>query len=658
MYDTKAVKNYEKGRVYQQKGRLPEAERAYKKAIKINRDFVEAHNNLGNILLDRGRLKEAAASFRNAVKLQPDHSMLLVNLGNVLQLLGEFEQAIECFQKVFKQDPKFVGAYINAGNAFRSLGRLDEAKAAYRQAIKIEPRNADGFNNLGSLLIAQSEFDDAVDNFTKAIEIDSRHRGAYNGLGNALLARGELDPAIAAYQKAIEIDPLHKDAHNGLGNALNDQGQKAEAILCYQKAIEIDARHEQAFNGLGNALSDMGESEKAIAAYRQAIEINPAHREAHAGLGYALSDMGEIDNAIESLRKAIEINPQHAEAYRFLSNNKKFEKYDADMRAMEALYLNQKLPAEQKMKLAFGLGKAYEDIGNYEKSMESVLQATQLKRASIDYSLSDTTEMFSQIKHTFSPEFFSAHQDTGCQDQTPIFILGMPRSGTSLVEQILASHPDVFGAGEIIDLMTLTGASTIDDSSRHYQEIVADHDSRALEDLGNEYISSIRSHSEDARYITNKTPENFLRIGFINAILPNARIIHLTRDPMDNCLSVFKNLLATAYDYSYDLAELGHYYKLYLELMEHWRTTLPGFIYDQSYEQLVADPENQIGKLLEYCKLPWHDACLEFHQTRRKVKTSSNAQVRRPIYQDSVKLWKHYENQLEPLQAAIYDSKQ
>ena len=309
------------------------------------------------------------------------------------------------------------------------------------------------------------------------------------------------------------------------------------------------------------------------------------------------------------------------------------------------------------MKLAFGLGKAYEDIGNYEKSMESVLAATRLKRASCDYSLSATEEMFSQIKQTFSPGFFSAHPNTGCQDQTPIFILGMPRSGTSLVEQILASHPDVFGAGEIVDLMILTGAITMTGSSRHYPEIVADLDSRALEDLGNEYISKIRSYSGDAKYITNKTPENFLRIGFINAILPNARIIHLTRDPMDNCLSVFKNLLATAYDYSYDQAELGHYYKLYQALMEYWRTTLPGFIYDQSYEQLVAEPEIQIGKLLEYCNLPWHDACLDFHQTRRKVRTSSNAQVRRPIYQDSVKLWKHYQNQLEPLRVAIYDSK-
>jgi tetratricopeptide (TPR) repeat protein len=655
MYDKKAIKSYEQGRVFEQDGRLASAERAYKKALKINRDFIEAHNNLGNILLDRGRPKEAADSFRRAVKLDPDHPMLLTNLGSALQSLGEIEQAIECFQKVTRQDPNFAGAYNNTGNAFRILGRLNEAQAAYRQAIEIDPHNADGFNNLGGLLVDQGEIDEAVVNFRKSIEIDSRHREAHNGLGNALLARGELEPAIISYQKAIEINPSHKDAHNGLGNALNYLGQKAEAVLCYQKAIEINGEHEQAFNGLGNALSDLGESEQAIAAYRQAIEVNPVHGEAHAGLGYALSDMGEIDNAIGSLRKAIEINPQHAEAYRFLSNNKKFVEYDDDIRAMESLYVNKDFPVDQKMKLAFGLGKAYEDIGSYDKSMESVFEATRLKRASFEYSISDSETVFQNIKQTFSAEFFSDHPNSGCQDQTPIFILGMPRSGTSLVEQILASHPDVFGAGEIFELMVLTETISIADSPGHYPQVMADLDSRALKKLGTEYVSRIRNHSQNARYITNKTPENFLRIGFIKAILPNARIIHLTRDPMDNCLSIFKNLLAPAYNYSYDLAELGHYYKLYLALMEHWRGTLSGFVYDQSYEQLVADPETQISKLLDYCNLPWHDACLDFHKTRRKVKTSSNAQVRRPIYQNSVELWKRYQQQLEPLRVAIYD---
>ena len=586
MYGRKAVKLYEEGRLLQQKGKLSSAERAYKKAIKVNPDFVEAHNDLGNVLLDRERPQEAYITFKKALKLRPDHPMLLTNLGNALQLQGEIEKAIEWFNKAIIQDPGFAGAHNNLANALRDLGRYREAVVAYKQAIKFNPGLADTYYNLGSILNELDEFDEAVSNFKKAIKIDPRHKVAHNGLGNALSYQGEMDKAIASYLRAIEIDPGHKEAHNGLGNAL--------------------------------------------------------------------SDMGEIGKAIASYRNAIEINPEPADIYRTLSNNKKFSAYDDDIRSMESLYANVNTSDQQKMHLAFGLGKAYEDLGDYEKSMEFIQQATRLKRASIDYSISEAEDLFKNIKATFSLTFFSDRKGTGDPDQTPIFILGMPRSGTSLVEQILASHPDVFGAGELKDLAVLTRNFGTADSPREFPAGIVDLDSEGLEELGKEYIARIRSRSVDSKYITDKLPPNFLRIGLIKAILPNAKIIHCTRDPMDNCLSLFKNYFSSVVDYSYDLTELGQYYNLYFDLMEHWRNTLPGFIYDLSYQSLVADQENQIRQLLEYCHLPWDKACLEFHKTRRKVRTASNAQVRRPIYQDSVKLWKRYEKQLEPLRAAIY----
>ena len=367
-----------------------------------------------------------------------------------------------------------------------------------------------------------------------------------------------------------------------------------------------------------------------------------------------LSDFGEIDKAFISYRKAIEIDPEHAEVYRSLSKNKKFVDYDDDIRSMESLYASAKLSEQQKMHLAFGLGKAYEDLGEYEKSMEFIMQAAHLKRAAIDYSISEAEDLFSNIKSIFSPGFFSDRKGVGNSDQTPIFILGMLRSGTSLVEQILASHPDVYGAGELSNLSNLIRKLGPTISSREILASIGDLDPAALEGLGKQYIAGIRNHSEDATYITDKMPHNFQYIGLIKAILPNAKIIHCTRDPMDNCLSVFKNYFNTKHYYSYDLTELGQYFNLYLELMEYWRNTLPGFIYDQSYERLVADQENQTRKLLDYCHLPWDDACLEFYKTRRKVRTASNAQVRRPIYKDSVKLWKRYEKQLQPLRLAIY----
>jgi len=654
MYNKKAVRSYEEGRVSQQKGKLSDAERAYKKAIKVNRDFIEAHNDLGNVLLVRGRYKEAFNSFRKALTLRPNHPLLLTNLGNALQLQGEIEQATDWFNRAIKQDPNFTGAHNNLGNALRDLGRFQEAVASYKQAIAISPDYADTYYNLASVLIQLDELEAAVSNFEKAIEIDPKHQGAYNGLGNALASQGEMDKAVTAYRKAIEINPNHKHAHNGLGNVLSDMGDLDEAIASYRKAIEIDPGHKEAYNGLGNALSNLGEIENAIAAYRKAIEIDPWHKQACKGLGNALSDYGEIDEAITVYRRSIEINPEHTEAYRSLSKNKKFSEYDDDIRAMESLYENENNSDEQKMHLAFGLGKAYEDLGEYEKSMQFILRATRLKRASIDYSISEEEELFSNIKATFSSDFFSDRKGMGNPDRTPIFILGMPRSGTSLVEQILASHPDVFGAGELNDLSNSTRNFGTSGSAREFPAGIVDLDSSALVELGNEYIARIRKHSLNSKHITDKMPQNFLYIGLIKAILPNAKIINCTREPMDNCLSLFKNYFNTAHHYSYDMTELGQYYNLYLDLIAYWSSTLPGFVYDQSYERLVADQENQIRRLLDYCNLPWTVACLEFHKTRRKVRTASNAQVRRPIYKDSVKLWERYEKQLEPLRSAIY----
>jgi tetratricopeptide (TPR) repeat protein len=586
MYNKKAVKSYEEGLAFQRGGRPADAERAYKKAIKINQDFIEAHNDLGNVLLDRGRYKEAFNSFRKALTLRPGHPMLLTNLGNAMQLQGEIVKAIDWFNKAIAQDPNFIGAHNNLGNALRDLGRFQEAVAAYKQTISINPDYADSYYNLASVLIQLDGLEEAVSNFEKAIDIDPGHQGAYNGLGNALAFRGEMDRAVSAYRKAIEINPNHKHAHNGLGNVL--------------------------------------------------------------------SDMGDLDEAIGSYRRAIEINPDNADVYRTMSSNKKFTEYDDDIQTMESFYTSKGISDAQKMHLSFALGKAYEDLGEYEKSMDFILQANRLKRSTLDYSTSESVDLFNNIKATFSSEFFDDRKGMGNPDETPIFVLGMPRSGTSLVEQILASHPDVFGAGELTDLPVLTRKIFTGRTTWEFPEGISELDSAALQAFGEKYIAAIRRHSGEAKHVTDKLPPNFVRIGLIRTILPNARIINCTREPMDNCLSLFKNYFSSPINYSYDLTELGQYYNLYLDLMTYWRETLPGFVYDLNYEQLIADQENQIRQLLDYCHLPWDDACLAFHKTRRKVRTASNAQVRRPIYKDSVELWKRYEKQLEPLRAAIY----
>jgi len=618
-----ASKHYDQGIILHDKGKLVNAERAYRKAIKIDPDYIEAHNNLGTVLLDQGRLKEASNAFRKALKLLPDHPMILNNVGNVLQLQGENEKSLSWFEKAISQDPDNVDAYGNLGNALRALERNEAAVAAYKRALEINPELADTYYNLGLILLDLDERNDAINCFNQALRINPADKNFYLGLGNALSAQGNLDQAVAAYQKAIAIDPRYEKAYVRLGSARSAQGNLDQAVAAYQKALTIDPLYEKAYNELGRAFSDHGEIEEAVSANRRALEINP---------GYA-------------------------KAYHSLSKNKKFTEYDDDISAMESLLSKTGISDEDSFHLAFALGKAYEDLGKFDKSMEFVIKASGLKRNSYDYSISESQEQFGRYKEVFSPAFFSNHRDSGDPDRTPVFIVGMPRSGTSLVEQILASHPDVYGAGELKDLENVLVSISIPEKDEHSRTIpqgLLELDARVCADLGKQYIARIRKYSANAKIITDKMPHNFLRIGFIRAILPNARVIHCTRDPMDNCLSIFKNLLNNGHGYADNMSELGQYYRMYLELMDYWRDILPGFIYDQSYEELVGSQQEQVSKLLQHCGLDWDDACLDFHKTRRKVKTASNAQVRRPIYKDSVQLWKRYETQLEPLKVAIY----
>lgn len=476
--------------------------------------------------------------------------------------------------------------------------------------------------------------------------------GYYNQ-GKELQALGKLIEAAQVYRKAIKKQPKFVEAHNNLGNVLVDLERFEEAIKYYRKAVDLTPQNPMLLNNMGNALQLQGENEKAIKWLNRAIKKDPDYGDAYNNLGHALSDLGEIDQAISAFRKSIQINPGNEKAYRDLAKNKKFSDYDDEIRAMESFYSQAGISNEQKMHLSFGLGKAYEDIRGYDKAIEFIIEANRLKRNSINFSIAGEKDTFSQIKTVFSVEFLAKHENTGFQDATPIFILGMPRSGTSLVEQILASHPDVYGAGELNDLPDLIKDIRPTKSASEFPACLYEWNAQKYANTGREYIARIRKHSDGAKYITDKLPYNFMNIGLIKLILPNAKVIHCTRDPMDTCLSIFKNFFSHGHRYAYDMTELGQYYSLYADLMAHWNALLPDFIYNLSYENLVADQKTETRKLLEYCTLPWDDHCLSFHRTKRNVKTASNVQVRQPIYQDSIKLWKRYEEQLKPLQEAI-----
>ena len=618
-----AIELYEKARMFQQQGKLSEAEKAYRKALKINRNFVEAHNNLGNILLEKGKLKEATGSYRKALKLLPEHPMLLNNVGNVLQLRGENEEAIKYLRQAIQHNPDYTDAHTNLGNALSAQNKFNDAIKAYKNAIKSDPGNPDTHYNLATTLHIQKNLKEAAD----------------------------------SYQKAIDINPQHANAFNGLGNLLTDMHNIGDAITFFQHAIKINPSYTDALLGLANAFNLIGETDQALNMFKQAINVEPNNKYTYKEMGSFYKNQGELNKAIEYYQKAIAIDLTYTEAHRLKANSKKHTEYDEDIHTMESLYNKKNLSNEQRVHICFGLRKAFEDIGEFEKSLDYTIEGNQLFRNSYEYSFKDDKMFFNNIKKVFSADFFDHYKnngkDIGNPDKTPIFVLGMPRSGTSLVEHILASHPQVFGAGELYELADLSKSNPDGPSKKSFPENILEFNIENFNDTGTQYIKQIRRYASNSTYIVDKMPHNFLRIGLIKAILPNTKIIHCVRNPMDNCLSIFKNYFSGTHKYAYDMTELGQYYNLYKELMEYWETTLPGFIYNINYEQLVSDQETQTINLIEFCGLPWDDSCLQFHKNKRKVGTASDAQVRRPMYKDSVQLWKKYGARLEPLEKAL-----
>ncbi len=540
------------------------------------------------------------------------------------------------------------GALWAAVAHFRA-GRWAEAKNLCAKTLSAEPRNVMALHLLGILHCQEGDVAKGAELIGKAVRLRPDNPVAQYDLGQTQFAQGRLEDAAAAFGQALALKPDFAEAHNSLGNTRKNQGRLADAVTAYRHAVEVNPDFPEAHNNLGNALQELGKLDQAIASYHRALSIKPDYAEAQYNLGIALKNLGKLDQAIASYHRALSIKPDYAEAYRHLASVKNFSEYDNDIKIMEDAYAMPGLGDQQRMHLAFGLGKSFEDLGQYEKAFGFYLTGNAIKRGTYEFSIESVEKNFEHLKKVFVRDFFDRHQGAGWPDETPIFILGMPRSGTTLVEQILASHPKVHGAGEVDHLHRIVASYFTEIDDARFAESLCQASTGDFLGAGGEYINKIRECADSAEFITDKML-NFRLIGMIKLMLPNAKIIHCRRDSLDTCLSIFKHYFSVdGHYYAYDLDELGRYYNLYRDLMNHWYSVLPDFIYDIHYEDVVADQEKQSRALLAYCGLEWDDACLEFYRTDRPIFTASAAQIRRPIYTDSVRSWERYENWLAPL---------
>ncbi len=667
-------------------GRLDEAEQLYRAVLKIKPDHVEALTNLGNALYTRGNSTEAVVQYERALALRPDAPDVVTNFGNALAAAGRHDDAIAQYRKAAELNPRFAEARNNLGVALAKRGGRAEAIEQYEVAIALKPdyaeahtnlaialaeagrhaeaaahfqnalalgsESADLHNDLGAMLAALDRHAEAVPHFEKALTLRPEFDQAFVNLGDALIALRRSEEALARFERALALAPHSTGAMIGRGNALMAVDRYWEAATAFKRALEIEPNLVGALIGIGRAMVELERIEEAIAWYQKALAIAPDSALAHSGLGAAQEAIGRLVESRRSFEAAVRHAPGDPAVYVGLALSKRFTADDPHLAAMQALAKNMSSHNENgQIALHFALGKAYADVGEHERSFEHLLAGNTLQRRQVTIDEKSEFARFDRVKAVFTPELMQQKHGLGDPSDIPIFILGMPRSGTTLTEQMLASHPKVFGAGELTNIAeALKAFDWRANGPAPFPEIVRHMGAEQLRQFGGNYVETIRAQAPAATRITDKMPGNFLFVGMIHLALPNARIIHTRRDPLDNCMSCFSLRLGRGFEWTCDLGHLGRYYRAYDAMMQHWRNVLPqGAILEVQYEETIDNFEAQARRIVAYCGLDWDDRCLAFYETQRPVRTASVRQVRQPIYRSSVGRWLPYRHLLGPL---------
>ena len=679
-------------------GRLDDAIASFERALAARPDFAEAHNNLGNALAALGRHAEALAHYEEAARLKPDmieahlnggiacaaldrpeqsmiryeralalqpeHPDAHAGLGKALARLERHGEALRHFERALVARPDWPDGHNRLGNALAALGRYDEAMEHYRRAIALRPELVEARNNLGNVLVALHRPEEAIEQYRGALggaaaDPAAISYQAYNNLGGALMALRRTEEAKDAFEKALALGPAGAEHAHNLGAALAAMDRPEDALAHYRSALAAKPDFAQAHSNLGSALVDLNRPEEALACFAQALALDPRLASAHHGIGVACLNLGRFDEARQAFERSIAIDPKRFDSYQSLAETKRFAPDDPQLAALEAAARDaDALTAEQQIHLHFALAKVYADLRRHELAFQHLVAGNALKRRQTEYDEAVTVGKLARSRAAFTHELVGRLRGLGDPSRQPVFIVGMPRSGTTLVEQVLASHPQVHGAGEL-ELFGRAAARVCEPpgATVPYPEMLATITGEQLHAIGARYLETVRalgSRAAAAERVTDKLPANFRLVGLIHLALPNARIIHVRRDPVDTCFSCFSHWFAGEQAFTYDLAELGRYYRAYAALMEHWWTVLPpGVMIDVQYEELVADFEPQARRMLAHCGLAWDDACLAFHPTQRAVRTASAAQVRQPLYRTAVGRWKPYQAMLGPLLEAL-----
>ncbi len=686
---------------YHQAGQLQDAERLYRAILQAQPTHPDANHNLGVLAVQVKQPVVGLPHFKVALEANPDQGQYwlsyieaLVQAGQmavarqvleqgrqrglqgeaVEALAGRLEEGARVvgpsngeYQVTFKEAQLVAAAIpkknpkpnkaarkstlrkvknptpqeINALVALFSERRYTEAEALARSMTARFPLHGFGWKVLGALLNQKGRSADALAPMQKATELSPNDAEAHGNLGVALKELGRLDDAVASYRRALEIKPDFAEAHSNLGNALQGLGRFDDAMASCRRALEIKPDYAQAHSNLGNALQGLWRFDDAMASYRRALEIKPDYAEAHSKLGVALYGHVCFDQHLARYRRAQVIDPVYAECYRNFGLQKKYTLDDPRIPVLRRLYQTTRKETDRGH-VCFALAKVCEDLKEYDEAFSFYAEGNNLRKKELGYHIDLDRRLFDRIKSTFDrlPMVFPEP----LRAMTPILVVGMPRSGTTLAEQILASHSNVFGAGELTMLGSLVQKHFLGMSASNFDL------TGASRQITSSYLEALNSIGEGHRFVTDKMPLNFRWLGFLMLIQPDIKIVHTIRDPMAVCWSSFKHYFPVrGLGFAYDLADLAEYYRLYEDMMQFWRERFPGRIYALNYERLTENQEEETRKLLAYCGLEWEDRCLEFEKTKRVVKTASAVQVRNKMYKGSSEAWRKFEGHLGPL---------
>ena len=499
----------------------------------------------------------------------------------------------------------------------------------------------------------QGRLHDAITIYNRLLAAQPDNPEALHYSGLITFQLGNRDKGLELVGRSVRRRPDYFDAWVTLGNLFLEAGRPKEAVHVSQRAHTLFPNRPEFLVNLGAALRHLGQLEEARSVCEHAIELAPNSAAAHHNYGVVLRTQGRMEEAISAYRIALKHEPDSVETYDNLALIKTFVPGDPDIRAMKDLLTQKAIGRDQEVKLRFALAKAHDDIGEYEIAFGHLKRGNLLVRSGYEYEIGQDESRADRVIEAFDKLQSRRSKKIGHSSAKPIFIVGMPRSGTSLVEQILASHSQIHGAGEITVLPRLMHELEVSGGTMRFPELAAKLSDSQFEWLGEQYVKRLPPQTKGEHYVTDKLPGNFFRLGIIDLALPNARIIHCVRSPMDTCLSCYQQLFTSYQPFSYNLTELGCFYRLYERLMNYWCLLLPDRILEVRYEDLVSRLEEETGRLLNFLELPIEEACLSFHKTSRPVNTASAAQVRRPIYTSSVEKWRNYSAHLQELKDTL-----